>query len=116
MWQFASRIRSKQHEPCDEFRVDPIRLGTRASAGGECFDLRGWQLPGRDPGSVEGGSQSPFLPASSLEANQRTQFESELSDLLVTLSPVRQPRALAFRQAVKVQPVAADIYADDAAM
>ena len=106
-------IRSKQHEPRDEFRVDPIRLGPCASAGSECFDLCRWQLPGRDPGTVKGGPQSPLLPAGSLEANQCAQFKSELGDLLVTFKLVRQSRALAFRQTVNIQPIAADIYPDD---
>ena len=76
-------------------------------------DLRGWQLPGRDPGSVEGGPQSPFLPASSLEANQRAQFESELSDLLVTVERVCQSLAPVLRQIVDIQSIAAGIYPDD---
>ncbi|MEP7456364.1 hypothetical protein [Phyllobacterium sp. SB3] len=110
MWQYASRIRSKQHEPRDEFRVNPSRFGPYIPTGGECFDLGGWQLPGRDPDGVEGGPQSPFLSASGLEANQCDQFKSEL---LMTFNLVRQPRALAFWQTVDIQPIATNIYTDN---
>jgi len=67
MWQYASRNGAGNHEPRNKLRVDPICLGACAQAGGEGFDLRGWQLPGRDPGGVEGRPQSPFLPAATRE-------------------------------------------------
>ncbi len=107
--------------------IDPIGLGACAQARGEGFDL-GWrQLPARDCGSVNGGPQTPFLSTATrthdppdhwlflaaLEANQRARFKSESSDLLVTFYLVWQPHALAFWQTENIQPIAADVYAND---
>ena len=96
MWQHTSRIRPEGHEARNEFRVDPVGLGACAPGRGEGLDLGGRQLPGRNPSSVKGGPQTPFLSTSGLEANQRARFTSELSDLLVPFNLVRQPRMLAF--------------------
>ncbi|MEE4188569.1 MAG: hypothetical protein V2I76_09010, partial [Roseobacter sp.] len=61
-------------EPRDEFCVDPVGSCPRASAGCEGFDLRWRQLPGRDPGTVKGGPQSPFLHAAPREIDPSDRF------------------------------------------
>ena len=68
MWEGAPCIRPECHEPCNEFRVDPVGLGACAPADGEGFDL-GWrQLPRQDPGSVKGGPQTPYTAPSATSA------------------------------------------------
>ena len=51
----APCIGPESHEPRNEFRVDPVSFGPCAPTGGEGLDLRGRQLPCRDPCGVQGG-------------------------------------------------------------
>ena len=93
MWKGPPGIRSERHEARDEFRVDPVGLGACPSAGSEGFDLSRRQLPRRDPGIVQRDPKLPLLPAGSLEADQRAQLASKMSDLLVAFDLVRKTRA-----------------------
>ena len=102
MWEGSPSIRSESHETRNEFRVDPVGFGPCAPAGRESFDLSRRQLSRRDAGIVQRDAKPPLLPAGGLEADQRVQLESELSDLLVAFDFVRETRAVASWQTMNV--------------
>jgi len=58
----------------------------------------------------------PFLPAGRLKANDRISIAGKIRDGRVTFWTIRQSALEPIWQAMKVQPVTADVYADNAAM
>ena len=113
MRQASSGIRSEDHEARDEFRIDTVCLGPRAPAGGEGFDLRWRQLPGRYAGCVQCSPQSPFLPSGGFENHQRANGSSMLRQIAVSFVRVRQPQSATFWQAMNIQPITANVYTKD---
>nr|WP_245510690.1 hypothetical protein [Antarcticimicrobium sediminis] len=54
MWEVAPCIGAESHESRNDFRIDPVGFGTRATAGREGLDLGRRQLPCRHSGTIKG--------------------------------------------------------------
>ena len=113
MRQAAPCIWPERHELRDEFRIDPVGFRPRAPAGGKGLDLVGWQLPRCDTGRVKSRPQPPFLTARRFKTHHRASLQRQFNDLPMARIRIRQPTPRTRRQTVNVQPIAADIYAND---
>ena len=112
----ASRIGSECKKAGDELRIDPVGLGAYAMAFCKCLYLGGRHLPGDNAFCLEPCPEPPFQTAGRLEANDGIPVASKVRDGSVPFWTIRYSASKPIGQTMKVQPVAADIYADDATM
>ncbi len=112
----ASRIGSECKKAGDELRIDPVGLGAYATAFCKCLYLGGRNLPGDNAFCFEPCPEPPFQTAGRLEANDGIPVASEVRDGSVPFWTIRYSASKPIGQAMKIQPVEADIYADDATM
>lgn len=112
----ASCFRSECEEAGDEFRIDPGGLGARAPALRKRLHLSRGHLAGRNTFCLQKRPELPFLTASRLKTDDGISVPGKIRHSSMTFRIVSHSAAMPVGQAMKVQPVAADIYADDAAM
>lgn len=112
----ASRIGSECKKTSDELRIDPVGLGAYATAFLQ-MPLPGRAAPaGRQRLPPRASPRAPFQTAGRLEANDGLPVASKVRDGSVPFWTIRHSASKPIGQAMKVQPVATDIYADDATM
>lgn len=73
-------------------------------------------MPRDDACRVEPCPELSLLTTGRLEADDRIPFASKVCHGNVTFRSIRDPASKTIRQAMKVEPVAAHVYADDAAI
>lgn len=113
MWKVPPGIGSESHEAGNQFGVDPVRLGSGAKAGSERLDLCGRQLPGEDTGIFQVRPETPFLTTCGFETDEGGPITCEFCQFPMARHRIRKPKPMAIRQAMDIQPVARDIYAND---
>ncbi|MBU2958968.1 MULTISPECIES: hypothetical protein [unclassified Paracoccus (in: a-proteobacteria)] len=73
-------------------------------------------MPGDETFCFKRFPELPFLSAGRLKANDRISIAGKIHDGRVTLWSIRQSALEPIWQAMKVQPVPGDVYADNATM
>ena len=103
-------------EAGDEFCIDPVCLGARATALSKCLHLSGWHLAGCNTFYLQSRPELPLLTARRFKTDDGVPIPRESHNDSMTCWSVGRSAAMPIGEAIKVQPVAADIYADNAAM
>lgn len=100
-------------EAGDEFRIDPVGLGARATALRKRLDLCRGHLAGRNTFCFQNHPELPFLAPSRLKADDGIPVSGKSRNNGMNCRRVGHPAVMSIGEAMKVQPVAADIYADN---
>jgi hypothetical protein len=112
----AACFGSECEETGDEFCIDPVGLGARAPALRKRLHL-GWRhLAGCNAFCLQECPELPFLTASRLKTDNGLCVPGKVRHCSVADRSVGHSAAMPIWQAMKVQPIAADVYADDPAM
>lgn len=94
----------------------PVGLSARATALRKRLYLCGWHLAGRNTLCLQKRPELPFLAASRPEADDGISVPGKIRCGSMTCRSVWHSEAMPIGEAMNVQPVAADIYVDNAAM
>ncbi len=111
-----ARVGSEGKEAGDEFRINPVGLGACATALCKRLHLSGGHLAGHHTFCLQKRPELPFLAASRLEADDGIPVPGKIRHGTMPCRGVCHSAAIPIGEAMNVKPVAADIYADNAAM
>jgi hypothetical protein len=111
-----ARFGSEGKEAGDEFGIDPVGLGACATALCKRLQLSGGHLAGRNTSCLEPCPELPFLAASRFEADDSIPVPGKIRHGRMTCRSIWNSASMPIGEAMNVKPIAADIYADNAAM
>ncbi len=115
-WKTTACFGPEGEEAGDEFRIDPVGLGARATALRERLYLSGGHLAGCNTYRLQERPELPFLTASRYKTNDGIPVPGKIRHGSMTCRSIWHSAAMPIWEAMDVKPIAADIYADNAAI
>ena len=115
-WKTAACFGPEGEEASDEFGIDPVSFGACATALRKRLYLSGWHLAGCNAFRLQKRPELPFLTASRFKTNDGIPVPGKIRHGSMTCRSIWHFAAMPIWEAMDVKPIAADIYADNAAM
>ncbi len=115
-WKASACIGAESKEASDEFGVYPVGLCAGATALRKRLYLSGWNLAGYNTFRFQMRPELPLLATSRFKADDGIPVAGKIGYGSMTSRSVWHSASMSIGEAMNVEQVAADVYADNAAM